>query len=161
MLNWFCSVGLVLLITALSATISWFKTLPEKVAEGSFDPWFASGLMGETILTFVFYLPIILSWHLFDFVEKKSSDRRFLKTLNRYPTLLLTMSASAFIYLAMGLGVGRYNSCDELNGAYFHSCYVGPAMWIMLPWLIVTGLAFLLSILKAAMSISSHITIPR
>ena len=153
LLNWICSVGLVLLATVLSMAIGWFKTVPEQMLEASFDTYYILWIVGESLLVYAFYFPVFLTWHFFDFIDGESSPTSPFSRATGYKTIFLTMLVSACLFLAMGLGVGRYNSCDGLDGALFHSCYVGHSLWIMLPWVFTILFALILSIIKAAYSI--------
>lgn len=157
-LNWLMSIGIVLLVTALYAVILWFWTIPEQTGYGSNDLIYVAGPLAETFTIYVVLAPIFLFWHLFDFIERSVPQLGRAHHLTTYRTFISVMIVSIMMLLLMALGIWEYNSCDELDDAFFFQCIVRPSLWLMVPWLATMVLGLLLSLVKAAYAIRSVVT---
>jgi len=158
LLNWFCSVALVLAFAALSPLIYWFVYLPDWI-ETSLTGEFAevAGLLGETFLIYPLLLPVILFWHFWDFIQKDASAGRWSLRLAAYRIFVMVVVAAMTLWLLMASGVFTINSCHALDGALYFECYIHQPYWLMLPFLAAVCLALILCIAKAVFSISSHL----
>ena len=123
-------------------------SLGDKYLDGSLEVLFVFGLSGAPILV----------WHIFDLVDPRPRGPNLLGRLVSYPLIVSVAIFSLAILIAMLLGVGHYNSCDGLDGAYFHSCRVGTSFWILIPFAAGFGLAWMLAVLKALVAVWSVVS---
>ena len=156
LLNWFCSVALLLTASALTPLFYWFIDLPKWMEISlSVDLATIVGQFSDSLLLYPLLFPIFLIWHLFDFIQRGLPERLWSTRLTSYGSFLSAMTLAIILFLLMDLGLFQYNSCDQLEGALFHQCYVRPSLWLMFPWLAALGLAIVLCIAKAGFSIRS------
>lgn len=157
LLNWFCSMLLALLVAALSASIVWFYKVPKSTAiYGHPDLTAIAGLIGESLMIYpIYFLPMAI-WHFFDFIERQEPAPLSRHRLTRWRTFLSTLIATTVFWLGMAMELWQYNSCDNLDGAFYFQCLVGPSPWLFWPWLLGMGVALLLCIAKAVFSIRSQ-----
>ncbi|MEL7197383.1 MAG: hypothetical protein AAGL10_03625 [Pseudomonadota bacterium] len=156
LLNWFTSMAILLLASAIHPLHFWFFRLQDSHQFGwSDDLVRIAGPFGETLLFYPLMLPIFLIWHLSDFIQNGLPSSRKELMLTRYSSFLLVMVASMVPFTLMVMGLWQYNSCDELPDAFFHQCILEPSWWLMTPWLATIFLALVLCITKGAISVRS------
>tara|TARA_R110000824_G_scaffold30860_1_gene100983 strand:+ start:150 stop:662 length:513 start_codon:yes stop_codon:yes gene_type:complete len=156
LLNWFCSVTLSIFAASLPPLFFWLIDLPDLVERSiSINLVDLAGPFGERFILYAFLLPFFLFWHMFDFAQRGVPMTAVVARLTKYQMFLWPMIAAISLFLLMDLDFLRYNSCDQLNGALFHECYISPSLWLMIPWIIAVGIAVILCAIKAAVSIHS------
>ena len=156
LLNWFCSATLSLFAASLAPLFFWLIDLPDLVERSiSINLVDIAGPFGESFLLYAFLLPLFLVWHLFDFAQRGMPETALVAKLTKYRIFLWLMIAAISLFLLMDLGFLQYNSCDQLNGALYHECFVSPSLWLMIPWVVALGTAAILCLIKAIVSIHS------
>lgn len=162
LLNWLCSIGIVMLATVVPFVHYWLVKLPDYqsriVGEINLAGHFL--MLSEQLIFFVLYAPLIVGWHLADFIERRAPLNEWLGRSLDYPSLFWLLSLASLLYVLMSVGFLEYNSCDALPLAMYHSCIVQPSLVLMIPWVIATILALLLCIVKAVWSVWSLIKKP-
>jgi hypothetical protein len=156
LLNWFCSMGLVLLAMIVSVTHGWFFELPDRVfSRDTFDIVDIVIVFGEPLILYPFFAAPLMIWHFFDFVEQAPPKSSWGKKATQYKAFFGVMTVNLALFVLMEIGLWKYNSCDDFKGVYFSSCYSGPSSWLEIPWFATLGVALLLCIVKAGFSIRS------
>ncbi|MEH6662377.1 MAG: hypothetical protein V7679_12080 [Parasphingorhabdus sp.] len=156
LLNWFCSVTLSLFAASLPPLFFWLIDLPDLAERGILiNLADIAGPFGETFLFYAVLLPLFLFWHLFDFAQRGMPEISLVAKLTKYRTFLWLMIAVILLFLLMDLGFLNYNSCDQLDGVFYHECIVRPSLWLMIPWIIAIGIAAILCLIKAIVSTRS------
>lgn len=159
LLNWFCSMALLVLTTTLATSIAWFRHFPESIrGPGNIDIYWIASAISDNLLTYAIYFVPMVFWHLFDFIERSEPASLWTRSVASYRPLILLLFATMVLWLAVVAGLWEYNSCDELQGALHYACYVELSDWLFVPWMIGMGLALLLCIAKAVISIRSRLT---
>ena len=108
------------------------------------------------VLVGLFAAPLLL-WHVFDLVDRSTEASNILKRAASLPAMVSLTLSALFLLVAMLFGLGHYNSCDELDGVLYHSCRIGTSLWVMIPFWTIGCVAWLLSFVKAALSIGSRL----
>ena len=157
LLNWLCSIGLVLLTTILAIVIQWFEIAPLLLSEDAMGNSEAVWRLAEPLLVYVLLTPVFLFWHFFDLIERQIDDAVPQAKFALYRSFLMVMIFGIVLLTMMSLGIWQYNSCDELDGALFHQCYIQSSFWLMGPWLAAMACAIFLCLFKAVYSIRSLI----
>ncbi len=134
LLNWLCTILVVLAGTSLALLITWFITIPN-VLYRDFDGD-AYGLTVPLIEAFLLY-PLLLVpsmlWHFLDFLEKHRPLHPYGRHICGYPAFLTALSLLITLFLLASTGYFTHNSCDDLNGALFYECFITISQWIMIP----------------------------
>lgn len=159
LLDWFCSVGVVLLtqVIALCQVLLW--QIPHYFASvGQFyDDGYAAGIIGETFVVLGILLPVIIFWHFWDLLQARPPRSLWGRRLSCFWNFSLVLGVTVFLWLLMGTGLFTTNSCDELKGALFNECYISISNWVMVPFAIAVCLLLILCAAKALASIGSRV----
>ena len=157
LLLWFGSVGLLLLTTVLSMLHYWFDRVADSFGRSD-DFEFIAGPLGENLVLYILVFPIVGFWHALDFLQRGSPKSPVALQLSAYSTFLAVIAVALFLYLLMAAGVLAYNSCEELDGAFYFQCIVRPSLFLLIPFLIALGIVLGLCIAKAIIAIKSRVT---
>mgnify|MGYP006406851795 FL=1 len=150
LLNFVCSMFLAWSAGLIVANLSWFVTLRDGRAEnGAVDPFPALYALGESLIILVIFLILAISWHLLDFAQRAISPIRFVRLSTRYSTFVLTLTGFILANILLSTGYFTSNSCEQLDGALFHECYITISPWILIPWGIFGVSLLVLNVLKA------------
>ena len=157
LLNWLCTIGLVLIATVLMPLRYWFFDLPE-LQSRILNPLELSSIAGpfaESFLYYVLVAPIALLWHLGHFIETRPPRYRFIEFASRYALFVSLIATSIALHLLMLLRVWEYDSCDELPDALFWECMVYPSPVLTILWIAAMVLALALGVFKIGYSVWS------
>ena len=135
LLNWFSTVLLIWAGTVLSLLITLFVTVPELRTNGLEGDALAA-VFAEALIMYALFVIPTLFWHLLDFSQKHAPLNLWGRRICSYPAFLAVLSLVTSLWLLAGTGYFTHNSCDDLDGAYFHECYITISLWIMIPLLL-------------------------
>ncbi len=138
-------------------TFNWFWAISQRAQQAPTDVVYTVVPLIEGLSNYFLLAPMFLFWHFFDFIEKSAPKSLLANRLTRYRAIFWLMLPSIVLLLLMAFKVWQYNSCDELPKALFHQCVISPSLWLLVPWMILMGLAFLACISKAGYAIASHV----
>lgn len=159
LLHWFISMLTILTACTLNALIFWFRKIPNVVIGPDFyDVSQIAGLASKTLFFYPIYFVIFSFWHFFDFWERSPEKTGFVRRTVGYCYFFCLLALTMLLHLLMETGIFSYNSCDELEGAFYLECLVGPPLWLLLPWIGGVGLALILTIANGVYAIKSHLT---
>lgn len=155
LLNWFCSMSILLATAALSALLVWFVHVPRILGYGPpRDLVTIAGPFGESLVAYpIYFLPVAV-WHLLDFLQARELHGTWGKRFTRYRNFAACTALSQLSFLLAVWGILNVTSCPE-GEFYFYQCTVGPPWWL---WLIFTAsslLALALCIGKGIIAIRS------
>jgi hypothetical protein len=113
LLNWFCSILLLLLVCALTLLLAWrIITINFSFYGGPAGIDKYAGPMGVSFFAYVMYFPAIAFWHFCDFLERKQGKLPWKGWFSSYRSfLVLLLLASPIAVFAASRGV-------ELTGCY-------------------------------------------
>lgn len=159
LLNWFVSILQLLTAIALMLVIFWFVRAPE------IEPYYQSThlasiapAMGGVLAFYILFFPQVLVWHLLDFCQRGEPSLRIERFLASHMNLVATMGLLQFAAILTVLGLGSWNSCDELPlDALPHSCRIGLQWWLTLMFYGPLLFSLILCIGKAAVTIRSRL----
>jgi hypothetical protein len=157
LLNWFCSILLVVALASLNITYHWFTTVPRLLERDiPLDISYLAGPVGGTLVMYAALFPVVLFWHFWDFVQRRTLISDIGATLSKYTIFLVSFGAASVIMLISNLGLFNTNSCDAIKDALHHACVISPPDWLAYSFFLTAGIALFLCVAKAAISIKSR-----
>lgn len=125
--------------------ITWFIGIPEQRESGISETLFpAVAALGEALMLYALLIPVALLWHFLDFVQANLPRSSLGKFLGSFQAFLSVMILLIVFWLLAGTGYFTYNSCDQLENAYFFQCSITVSRWIMVPiWCAIFSLVLL------------------
>lgn len=129
LLNWFCSMALLLLICTLSLGITWRMVTLSMVYTGRTDLVDHAGSLSTGFMAYLIFFPAIAFWHLCDFLQASEPHQTggIFTRYRGFAILLLLASPIAAISGAGGIwltgdgGVFCYKPGD-FNDLLYHPC---------------------------------------
>ena len=134
LLNWFCTVMVVLGGTSVALLVTWSNTAPyvlDSSLEG--DAYRLTAPLAEAFLLYPILVAPSMFWHLLDFLQENAPLHAGGRIICGYPAFLATLTLLTSLWLLASTGYFTHNSCDDLDGALFHQCFITISRWIMIP----------------------------
>ncbi len=163
LLNWFCTMLLLLLVCALSLCLGWRIILTNAELAGGDWPLDAfAGFLGEAFRPYFMFFPLLAIWHMFDFLEADSNPPRRKGWFADYRSfLILLMVASPFAILSVVDGhilSSCYRSMDIGETGFYDSCYPS-STWTILLWLVIAPAVCLAVVSKSVTAVRSRLSV--
>lgn len=121
LLNWFCSMLVLLLSCSIFAILNWHSILTTTSLIGEFQqvenyvP-----LLGEGLAGYLMFFPFFLFWHGFDFVEKDAQPPASRSMIGRYSFfLIIKIIVIASLIAAVVMDQNGWNQCHSPQ--YFYA----------------------------------------
>lgn len=133
LLNWFCSMALLLLICSLAMGLTWWRIIIHHQAFGylgEFDVYAPNAALG--MMAYFLFFPAIAFWHFCDFLQRTEAETGWngvFSTYRGFARLLLLMSPLAVLGAESGVqftgcyGVFYVNQTEFVDGRWlFDEC---------------------------------------
>lgn len=143
LLNYFCTVLLIWAGTFIGLLIVWTVGIPEVRSSGFTEVTYpALAMIAEALIVYVLLFPLALFWHLMDFIGKNRPSSPWWNRICDFPAFACALTSVIVFWLLAGTGFFTLNSCDALDGVYYHECFITISLFIMVP-LFIAALALL------------------
>ena len=148
--RWFTTVLNLAAGSAVAPLFYWFGRVAEwqqqTDGDGRLD-FYAQFALSLDLYPVLF--PLVLVWHLSDFVQRTSPVTGRLARFTRYRTFLALVLMDVVVFCCLGLRMIEQNTCDALPGAQFYQCLIRPPPALVMLFLLLLAATAILSLIKA------------
>ena len=153
LLNFLCSMLVVLLLISGSALVAWFVAAPRMLAQPYGGAYLTAWMMGEAFIVYAALAPPSLIWHLSNFLWSGKAKPGWAGWLFAYPVFLAALGITGFAWILASSGSFTYQDCPDLDGAFFYSCPIVISPWVMIPLYLGLVSLLILCVVQASMAI--------
>ncbi|MGB7369661.1 hypothetical protein [Erythrobacter sp.] len=153
LLNWICSVLLILCFGAVSIAFRWFHDAPQHSGSSSSQDLTFLIELADSIVVSMYLLPIALTWHFCDLMRLPPSKSSIWVTIFwSYPSWLYVLSVTTFFgFLATSEVI--QDPCASVIGSVHGWCEPGPPDWIVAAFFIALFVALAMCVVKVILTI--------